>query len=234
MSVCVHVCVCISCTHTPGALSCHPTPGACGRGHGWSTMWELVPAGGVNRPPDVIKIYTTGGKNTQTHTKMCTQTLYSSFKLYPEEWVSFSWFTQCHRPPPKRMDAFFFVIPVGSQSWDSVKTAARNKENATFKPQSAPKSYQALLAWVWRSILNPNSLSPLDMSCRSPRESPWHGHGVIMNLKPWVTHPSSPFHSDFSCCPFSCSTFNCLGAKSVTHWASVDCGYFCFLCSSFY
>lgn len=62
----------------PVALSCHPQPGACDHGHGWSTMWELVPAGGVKRLPDGIKIYTRGGKR-QKHTT------YSGVKLYPED-----------------------------------------------------------------------------------------------------------------------------------------------------
>lgn len=67
LCVCIQMCVCACKSAVPPvAPSCHPTPGACGCGHGWSTMWELVPAGGVKRPPDGIKKYHRG--TTQTHT----------------------------------------------------------------------------------------------------------------------------------------------------------------------
>lgn len=91
--VSVWVCVCASATPPPPiALSCHPTPGARGRGHGWSTMWELVPAGGVNRPPDGIKIYTTGRK-THKHTQECTHKHCTVVLKYAQRtWVSFSRF----------------------------------------------------------------------------------------------------------------------------------------------
>lgn len=99
-SVCVRRCVCVHQLHTP-PWSPFMSPNTRGL---WpwprvSTMWELVPAGGVNRPPDVIKIYTTGGK-THKHTQNCAHKHCTVLLNYTQrKWVSFSWFTQCHAPP---------------------------------------------------------------------------------------------------------------------------------------
>lgn len=65
--LCEYESVRISCPPPPVALLCHPALGARSNGRGWSTMWELVPVGGVKRPPWWYQNIYHNGIVTHTH-----------------------------------------------------------------------------------------------------------------------------------------------------------------------